>query len=140
MAAKSPVRALPVLSLSATTTNDAGSYTVIVSNSAGSVISSPAALTVVLAVTNITLNYNSGAGSGAQVMQSGNDWNSPGYWWDGNQDGGLPAPDLAADYPGAPFVVPPGSLLRTPAAAAPATFPGGELDLNGDGNFDNATA
>jgi hypothetical protein len=125
------------LTLSATKTYDAGNYRVVVSNLAGSAISSPAALTVVSTFSNITLNYNGGAGSGAQVMQSGNDWNTPGYWWDGSQDGGLAASTLASEYPGVPFVVPPGSLLLTPAGASAALFPGGELDLDGDGNFVN---
>ena len=88
--------------------------------------------------TEITLNYATG-GTGAVLMPAGSDWNSTGYWWDGTADGGLPASTLASRYPGVPFVVPPGSLLRTTSGALSATFPGSELDLDGNGNFVNNT-
>lgn len=90
------------------------------------------------APTLITLNYST-SGTGAVLMSSGNDWNTIGYWWDGSSDGGLPASTLATNYPGVPFAVPAGSLLRTPSGALTSIFPGAQLILQGNGQFTNDT-
>jgi len=107
-------------------------YVVVVSNSSGSLPSSPATLTIVPDPASITLNYT-GSGSGSEQMPYSQYWDTPGYWWDGLQDGGPSATALASI--GVPFVVPPGSIMRTPDTVAAATFPGAELDVDGDGNF-----
>jgi len=119
-------------------TNNNLDYVVVVSNSYGTIVSSPATLTVNPIPPTITLSYAQSGGGGV-LIPSGSDWNSTGYWWDGTADGGLAASTLAAELPGVPFEALPGSLLRTPNGALSATFPGVELDLNGDGNFVNDT-
>ena len=99
-------------------------------NSAGNLFSysfPPYSLTVLTfapsgqAVTNIiTLSLQ---------MAIGLDWNTPTNWSDGN-----PA-SVSAALPGdTVYEVLPGARLRTPAAA-PATFPGNVLAIEGDGNF-----
>lgn len=118
--------------------NNQTNFALVATNSLGSATSSIVSLTVSSPPAAITLNYST-AGAGAVLQPSGADWNSPGYWWDGSADGGLSASALAAILPGVPFVVPPGSLMRTPNGALTAVFPGAELDLNGDGNFFNDT-
>jgi Carbohydrate esterase, sialic acid-specific acetylesterase len=95
-------------------------------------------LTALAAPASFTLNYST-SGNGAVLMPSGDSWNTAGFWWDGTNDGGPPASTLASEFPGVPFVVPPGSLLRTTSGALATTFPGSELDLEGNGVFVNDT-
>jgi len=68
----------------------------------------------------ITLNLAMGAGV---------DWNTANYWSDGN-----PASVSAAANPSAVYDVLAGALLRSPVTGG-AAFPGGQLIVNGDGNW-----
>jgi hypothetical protein len=130
------------LTLSGITMNDATNYALIVSNNiGGAATSTVVSLTVYpISPATITLNYDTGGGGGIGLMPAGDDWNTPGFWWDGNEDGGLPALTLAADLPLVPFVVPPGSTLNTIETrnTSGVTFPGKQLVLQGDGNFASA--
>ena len=102
-------------------------YNVIVSNAIGSVTSAPVTLTVV-SPTNLTLNFG-----GAPVVQpTGDDWNTPDDWSDGN-----PADVSASSNPYNTYEVVIGSRLRTPAGTTSNVFPGAQLTVDGSGVFEN---
>jgi hypothetical protein len=131
------------LTLTGITMGDATNYAMIATNNlGGAATSSVVSLTVYIdpPSSTFTLNYASGGSGGIGLMPAGASWNTPGYWWDGNVDGGLPALTLAADLPSVPFVVPAGSTLNTIATAnnSSVTFPGAVLELQGDGNFNSS--
>jgi hypothetical protein len=107
-------------------------YSVVVSNAAGSVTSAPAVLTIYTPgpATNFTLNFG-----GVPVVQpSGDDWNTPGDWSDGN-----PANVSAFSNPHSSYEVVVGSRLRTPAGTVSNIFPGDQLTIDGSGIFENGT-
>ena len=111
---------------------DAGNYTVVVSNSIGSVTSVVATLTVLPAgpPINITLDYG-----GIPVVQpQGADWNTPTNWSDGN-----PASLSAFSNPGSTYDVVVGSRLRPPPGTNFVVFPGNVLKIEGSGVFENGT-
>ena len=112
----------------------AGNYTVVISNSLGSVTSAPAVLSLYPtypAIIPIQLT---------QFEASGDDWNTAGVWNDGL--GGLPASTTALEYPGSTYEVLPGTLLRTPSEAGLTytNFPGVSLQVDGTGVWINAPA
>ncbi len=114
------------------TAGDAGNYTVVVTNSIGSVTSLVATLTVLPTTPagNITLDYG-----GTPVVQPGGvDWNSPTNWSDGN-----PASVSVYSSPGSTYDVVVGSRLRPPAGTNYAAFPGNVLTVEGSGVFENST-
>jgi len=119
-----------VLTVANIMTNNGGNYTIVISNSLGSVTSAPAILTLLPTqppIQPITL-------SGFEA--SGADWNTVGQWNDGQ--GGLPASTSALEYPGSTYEVLAGAGLRTPAAAVPYTnFPGASLTVDGSGVWVN---
>jgi hypothetical protein len=107
---------------------DGGNYTVVVTNSIGSVTSAVATLTVLPTgpPLNLTLNYG-----GAPIVQAQNlDWNTPTNWSDGN-----PASTSALANPGSTYEVVAGARLRSPAGATAAVFPGIQITVDGDGVF-----
>jgi hypothetical protein len=111
---------------------DAGNYTVVVSNSVGSVTSVIATLTILPAgpPINITLDYG-----GIPVVQpAGNDWNTPTNWSDGN-----PASLSVYANPGSTYDVVVGSRLRPPAGTNFVVFPGNVLKVEGSGILENGT-
>ncbi len=109
---------------------NAGNYTIVVSNSLGSITSAPAILTVFPTyppILPITL-------SASEVQ--GQDWNTAGVWNDGQ--GGLPALTSALEFPGSTYEVLAGATLRTPATAIGCTnFPGVSLQIDGSGVWSN---
>jgi len=119
----------PNLSLTDIPAGEAGSYTIVVSNSISSVTSAPAILTLLptFPAENIQLNL---------FEPAGDDWNTVGVWNDGQ--GGLPASTSALELPGSTYEIVAGTLLRTPIAAIPYTnFPGIQLTVDGSGVFNN---
>jgi hypothetical protein len=120
------------LTIPSVTPGDAGNYTVIVSNSVGSVTSLVAVLTVLPTgpVTNLTLDY----GGTPVVQPAGSDWNTPTNWVDGN-----PASVSVFANPGSSYDVVIGSRLRPPAGTNFAVFPGNVLKVEGSGTFENGT-
>jgi hypothetical protein len=120
------------LTIPLVTPSDAGNYTVVVSNSVGSVTSVVATLTVLPTgpPLNITLDYG-----GIPVVQpQGSDWNTPTNWSDGN-----PASLSVYANPGSTYDVVVGSRLRPPAGTNFAVFPGSVLKVEGSGVFENGT-
>lgn len=118
------------LTIPSVTPGDAGNYTVVVSNSVGSVTSLVAVLTVLPTgpATNLTLDYG-----GVPVVQpAGSDWNTPTNWVDGN-----PASVSVFANPGSSYDVVIGSRLRPPAGTNFAVFPGNVLKIEGSGIFEN---
>jgi hypothetical protein len=114
------------------TPGDAGNYTVVVSNSIGSVTSIVAVLTVLPTgpATNLTLDYG-----GLPIVQpAGSDWNTPTNWIDGN-----PASTSVFANPGSTYDVVVGSRLRPPAGTNYAAFPGNVLSVEGSGVLENGT-
>lgn len=112
---------------------NAGNYTVVISNSLGSVTSAPAILTLLPTFPPIQP-----IAIGTFEPQ-GDDWNTAGVWNDGQ--GGLPASTSALEYPGSTYEVQAGALLRTPTAAVTYTnFPGVSLQIDGDGVWINSPA
>jgi predicted alpha-1,2-mannosidase len=109
---------------------DAGNYTVVVTNNFGSVTSVVAMLTILTTgLTNFTLNFG-----GTPVNQGvGADWNTANNWNPGGQAASVSA------YPGSKYEVVVGSRLRTPAGTNDSIFPGGQLTIDGNGNFENGT-
>lgn len=122
-----------VLTINNINTNNGGNYTVVISNSLGTVTSAPAVLTVLPtypAIQPITL---------ALFEPSGDDWNTVGAWNDGQ--GGLPASTSALEFPGSTYEVQAGYLLRSPATATTSiTFPGVSLQIDGTGTLVNNPA
>jgi hypothetical protein len=106
-------------------------YSIIVSNVTGSVTSAPAILTVYTPgpATNFTLNF----GGTPVVQPTGDDWNSPNDWSDGN-----PASTSSFSNPHSSYEVVVGSRLRTPAGVN-NIFPGDQLTVDGSGIFENNT-
>ena len=98
-------------------------FTVVVTNSVGSVTSSVATVTVLptFPATNITMLVQE---------PQGNDWETASNW-----SINLPASQASLQYPGSTFEVLPGARFRTPAGAANTNFPGDVLYLDGDGVF-----
>ncbi|HTB84164.1 MAG TPA: immunoglobulin domain-containing protein [Candidatus Sulfotelmatobacter sp.] len=122
-----------VLMIPGPTAADGGSYTVIVTNSSGSVTSSMATLTVLTPgpATNFTLNFG-----GSPVVQGvGSDWNTSTNW----NPFGQPASVSAYANPGSSNEVVVGSRLRTPAETNNAIFPDVQLTIDGGGVFENGT-
>jgi len=112
--------------------SDAGNYTVVVTNSVGSVTSVVASLTVLPAgpPLNLTLDYG-----GVPIPQAaGFDWNTPTNWSDGQ-----PAALSVFSNPGSTYEVVVGSRLRPPAGTNYAVFPGNLLKLDGSGVLENST-
>jgi hypothetical protein len=113
------------------TSADAGNYTVVVTNTFGSVTSSVAALTILTPgpATNFTLNFN-----GTPVVEGvGSDWNTVNSW----NPFGQPASTSAYANPGSTFELVVGSRLRTPAGTISNIFPASLLTIDGAGNFEN---
>jgi hypothetical protein len=116
------------LSNSAVALSDAGSYTVVITNSGGGATSQVATLTVVPIgpPENITLTTN-----GAPVIQpNGSDWDTPNNWSDG-----YPASISSLAKPNSTYEVVVGARMRTPNGATNAVFPGNRLTVDGDGVF-----
>jgi hypothetical protein len=113
---------------------NAGSYTVVATNSVGSATSVVATLTVLPTgpPLNITLDFG-----GTPIVQPQNtDWETPNNWSDGN-----PASYSALTNPGSSYFVVAGARLRSPVNSADVRFPGDTLTVNGDGVFaENGTA
>jgi hypothetical protein len=104
---------------------DSADYVVVIANSAGSVTSSVARLTV--QPTGPPMNITISA-----QQPTGSDWDTAADWSDG-----LAASVSALVKPGSTYEVLPGARLRTPAGAADATFPGDVLTVDGDGVWVN---
>jgi hypothetical protein len=122
-----------VLTIPSPTAADGGSYTVVVTNSSGSVTSSVATLTVLTPgpATNFTLNFG-----GTPVVQGvGSDWNSSTNW----NPFGQPASVSAYANPGSSNEVVVGARLRTPSGTNNAIFPDVQLTVDGGGVFENGT-
>ncbi len=120
------------LTIPAVGAGDAGNYTVVVSNSIGSVTSVVATLTILPTgpATNITLDYG-----GVPIVQpQGSDWNTTTNWSDGN-----PASLSVFSNPGSTYDVVVGSRLRPPAGTNFAVFPGNVLTVEGSGILENGT-
>ena len=118
--------ATPSLTITNVTTGNALDYVLQISNSLGSVLSSPATLTVSASLgapTNWVM----------ATTESSGDWTSP-VWTPGNVTA-TPAisATTAAEYLGSTFEILPGGLMRTPASATTATFPGNVLTIDGTG-------
>jgi len=117
------------LTINSVTNANAGNYYVILSNPWGKVTNNPPANLSVNspgAAMNITL---------ASQQPVGADWNSSGYWTDGQ--GGLPAIVSAAEFPGSTYELVAGSRLRTPTTNPAAIFPGIQLTVDGNGIWTN---
>ncbi len=111
---------------------NAGDYTVVVSNSIGSVTSVVATLTVLPTGPAMALTLDYG---GAPVVQvQGLDWNTLDNWSDGRA-----ASVSALANPGSTYKVVAGARLRSPAGAPAAAFPGDVLTVDGDGVFGNGS-
>ena len=112
-----------VLTISNVVNADAGTYTLVVTNTAGSTNSSSAMLTILTPgpATTITMSV---------VETAGEDWNSGTNWSDGN-----PASLSAYSEPGSTYEVLPGAVLRTPASTSNAAFPGTQLVIAGGGEL-----
>jgi hypothetical protein len=120
------------LTIPSVTVGDGGGYSVVVSNSVGTVTSVVATLTVLPTgpPLNLTLDYG-----GVPIVQpTGLDWNTPTNWSDGN-----PASLSAFSNPGSTYDVVVGSRLRSPAGTNYAVFPGTLLKIDGNGIFENNT-
>ena len=114
------------------TAGDAGNYSVVVTNSIGSVTSVVATLTILPTTPpgNITLNYG-----GTPIAQaSGLDWNTITNWSDGN-----PASVSVYSSPGSTYDVIVGSRLRSPAGTNYSIFPGNLMTVDGGGIFENGS-
>ncbi len=122
-----------LLALAEATPRNATNYALVVTSLFAAATGEVISVTIQAPPSALTLAY--GAAHGGLLMKTGADWNSTGYWQDGTADGGLPASPLARLLPDVPFVVPAGSLVRTPEGALTSTFPGNELILEGDGRF-----
>jgi hypothetical protein len=122
-----------VLTIPVPTLADNGNYTVIVTNSFGSVTSTVATLTVLTPgpAVNFTLDFG-----GTPIIQpTGNDWNTTTNW---NPDG-LPASVSKYANPNSTYEVVLGSRLRTPAGTNNNIFPGNQLTIDGSGVFEDST-
>ena len=110
-----------VLTLSGVTAGQAGTYTLVASNSAGNVASSNAVLTILTPgpATTITMSV---------VETTGQDWDTAINWSDGN-----PASLSAYSEPGSTYVVLPGAALQTPTVASNTSFPGAHLVVSNTG-------
>ena len=120
------------LTINNTTSANAGTYYVILSNAWNTVTSSPGATLTVNstgAAENITLSVQQPAAT---------DWDSSGYWNDGQ--GGLPASVSAAEFPGSTYELLAGSRMRTPTTSSLSTFPGNQLTVDGNGVWINNPA
>ena len=116
------------LTISNVAAANAGDYIVIITNAYGAVTSTVATLTV-----NPTGPPQAITLSTVQPLQTPTlDWNSPGWWSDGN-----PASVSAVSNPGSTYEILPGGLLRSPNGAADVTFPGNILTISGDGVLEN---
>jgi len=122
-----------VLTIPAVASADAGNYTVIVTNSFGSVTSIVASLTVL--TTGPAENFTLDLGGTPIVELTGSDWNSINYW----NPGGQPASLSAYANPGSTYEVVVGSRLRTPAGTNNNVFPGVQLTIDGGGVLENGT-
>ncbi len=117
------------LTINNTTTGNAGNYQLVLSNTWGTVISSPASLTVnppTGSALNITL---------AVQEANGANWDTAGNWIDGQ--GSLGASTSAAAFPGSTYELLAGSRLRSPTTNTVATFPGIKLTMDGTGVWSN---
>lgn len=111
------------------TNADGGDYTVVITNSVGSITSSISVLNLnpVGPPESITISA---------VQPTGNDWNTGPDWSDG-----LPAATSALAKPGSTYEVLPGARLRTPVNSDNQLFPGEVLTVSGDGVFaENGTS
>jgi hypothetical protein len=120
------------LTIQSVTVGDGGGYSVVVSNSVGTVTSVVATLTILPTgpPLNLTLDYG-----GVPIQQpTGFDWNTPTNWSDGN-----PASLSAFSNPGSTYDVVVGSRLRPPVGTNYAIFPGNLLTVEGSGIFENGT-
>lgn len=126
------------LLISSLAPGDAGNYTVVITNSIGSVTSLVATLTVLTTgpAENLTLNYDwAGAGSPTPIVQGiGADWNTVTNWSDGQ-----PAAVSAYSNPGSTYDVVVGARLRSPAGTNLAIFPGNVITVEGSGTLENST-
>ena len=122
-----------VLTIPAVAYSDAGNYTVIVTNSFGSVTSIVATLTVL--ATGPAENFTLDLGGTPIVELAGSDWNSINYW----NPGGQPASLSAYANPGSTYEVVVGARLRTPAGTNNSFFPGVQLTVDGGGVLENGT-
>ena len=119
----------PTLTISDVVAGDAASYTVFVTNALASATSQIATLTLLPtqpAIIPITM----------QVAEpSGDDWNTPGEWTDGQ--GGLPASVSALEFPGSTYEVTATGMLRTPTETGITytNFLGIQLTVDGQGIF-----
>jgi hypothetical protein len=116
----------PVLTITNVTTTNALDYVVLITNILGSVQSSAA-----------TLSVSSSLGPETNwvtvTSESSGDWNTS-IWSPGNTNATPTEPaSTAAEYLGSTFEILPGGLVRTPASASTATFPGNVLTIDGQG-------
>ncbi|HXI69920.1 MAG TPA: immunoglobulin domain-containing protein [Verrucomicrobiae bacterium] len=116
------------LTISGTTSGNAGNYQLVLSNTWDNITSSAASLTVnaTSPAMNITLSVQQAVGA---------NWETPVNWNDGQ--GGLPASVSAAQFPGSTYELLAGSRLRTPATNSMSTFPGNQLTVDGNGVWIN---
>jgi hypothetical protein len=105
-------------------TNDAGSYSVVISNVAGPVTSSNVSLTILTPPTNITMSVQQAAN---------NDWDTAADW-----NNGYSASASVALFPTVTFELLPGARGRPSLASDPAIFPGSVLKLDGNGVWNDA--
>ncbi len=110
-----------VLTVAGVSGGSAGTYTLVVSNLAGSVASSNATLTILSPGSPTTIQMS-------VVETAGQDWDTGINWSDGN-----PASLSAYSEPGSTYEVLPGAVLLTPASPANTAFPGVRLVIDGGG-------
>jgi hypothetical protein len=122
-----------VLTIPSPALTDGGNYTVVVTNSFGSVTSSVATLMVLVPgpAMNFTLDFG-----GTPIAQPiGAYWDTITNW----NPNGQPASVSKYSNPGSTYEVVVGARLRTPNSTNYSAFPGDQLTVDGSGVFENAT-